>query len=169
MLIPLSIIVINHLLFLIVWFSLRRHVFGFLHYLVLKGVFDNIYVSFLPVGHTHEDIDQMFSRFAVYLKGNNVYDMDELFTALKTSFTPSPEFIHLTKMTTIKDFFSCASGNQEEIVGLFKSGIRFFKIFGTTRAPGNFVTVFHFYFNLKLLKRSISYNLPAFNVDLLSS
>ena len=59
-----------------------RHVFGFLHYLVLKGVFDNIYVSFLPVGHTHEDIDQMFSRFAMYLKGNNIFDVDELFAAL---------------------------------------------------------------------------------------
>lgn len=39
-----------------------RFMFGFLGYLVQLGVFKVIVVSFLPVGHTHEDIDQMFSR-----------------------------------------------------------------------------------------------------------
>jgi hypothetical protein len=57
---------------------------------------------------------------------------------LKTSFTPSPDFIHLKKVTSVKHFFSTASGNQEEIVGLFTSGVRFFKIFKPlqNRAPG---------------------------------
>jgi hypothetical protein len=39
-----------------------RFMIGFLAYLCLLGVFQTIVVSFLPVGHTHEDIDQMFSR-----------------------------------------------------------------------------------------------------------
>lgn len=33
---------------------------AYLGQLVRDGVFKEIYVSFLPVGHTHEDIDQMF-------------------------------------------------------------------------------------------------------------
>ena len=36
-----------------------------------KKVFKKIIVSFLPVGHTHEDIDQFFSRLAVYLRSHN--------------------------------------------------------------------------------------------------
>jgi hypothetical protein len=44
-------------------------VFAYLKSLVDCGVFENIYVSFLPVGHTHCDIDQMFSRIAVYMSG----------------------------------------------------------------------------------------------------
>jgi len=34
------------------------------------GIFDHIYLNFLPVGHTHCDIDQLFSRVATFLKGD---------------------------------------------------------------------------------------------------
>lgn len=36
---------------------------GFLGVLILIGVFKSITVGYLPVGHTHEDIDQFFSRW----------------------------------------------------------------------------------------------------------
>jgi hypothetical protein len=36
-----------------------RYLLGFLGYLVHIGVFEEVVVSFLPVGHTHEDIDQV--------------------------------------------------------------------------------------------------------------
>jgi hypothetical protein len=36
-----------------------RYVFGFLADLIRRGIFRTILVSFLPVGHTHEDIDQV--------------------------------------------------------------------------------------------------------------
>lgn len=39
-----------------------KFMIGWLAYLVQLGLFRVIVVSFLPVGHTHEDIDQMFSR-----------------------------------------------------------------------------------------------------------
>ena len=39
-----------------------KYLFAFLALLVHHGVFTKILVSLLPVGHTHEDIDQMFSR-----------------------------------------------------------------------------------------------------------
>ena len=33
-------------------------------------------MSFLMVGHTHEDIDQVFSRVSAHLKKNSVYTME---------------------------------------------------------------------------------------------
>ena len=42
----------------------NKYVFGYLGLLVHYGVFTTILVSFLPVGHTHEDIDQYFSCIA---------------------------------------------------------------------------------------------------------
>ena len=45
-----------------------QYLLGWLACLVQWGVFDEVVVSFLPVGHTHEDIDQIFSRLAMYLR-----------------------------------------------------------------------------------------------------
>ena len=38
--------------------------------LIMRGVFKEITLSCLPVGHTHEDIDQLFSRLTSDLKFN---------------------------------------------------------------------------------------------------
>ncbi|KAK3754649.1 hypothetical protein QZH41_010707, partial [Actinostola sp. cb2023] len=43
----------------------NQYVFAFLSYLVETKIFDKIEASFLPVGHTHIDVDQMFSRLSV--------------------------------------------------------------------------------------------------------
>lgn len=37
---------------------------GFLVALVERGLFDSIELGFLPVGHTHDEIDSWFSRIA---------------------------------------------------------------------------------------------------------
>jgi hypothetical protein len=39
-----------------------RYVFCFWSMLVAKGIFEEVFVSFLLVGHTHEDIDTTFAR-----------------------------------------------------------------------------------------------------------
>ena len=44
--------------------------FAYLKSLVDCGIFEHIYLNFLPVGHTHCDIDQLFSRVATFLKGD---------------------------------------------------------------------------------------------------
>ena len=56
----------------------NRYVFGFLHSLVDMGLFQEVEVNFLPVGHTHCDIDQLFSRVSVYLYGNNCFSFRDL-------------------------------------------------------------------------------------------
>lgn len=47
----------------------NRYVLAFLKSLVDCGLFEHIYLNFLPVGHTHCDIDQLFSRIAVWMRG----------------------------------------------------------------------------------------------------
>ena len=47
----------------------NRYVLAFLKSLVDCGVFEHIYLNFLPVGHTHCDIDELFSRIAVWIRG----------------------------------------------------------------------------------------------------
>jgi hypothetical protein len=59
---------------------------GWLGYLIERGVFQYIVVSFLPVGHTHEDIDQVFSRLSVYLACHDALNMEQLHTAIRQSY-----------------------------------------------------------------------------------
>ena len=63
-----------------------RFMIGFLGYLILKGVFRRIMLSFLPVGHTHEDIDQFFSRLATYLSCHDAANIDELHDAIRRCY-----------------------------------------------------------------------------------
>jgi hypothetical protein len=49
----------------------NRYVFSFFSLLVHKGVFREVYINFLLVGHTHEDIDTMFGRWSYKLRAND--------------------------------------------------------------------------------------------------
>ena len=38
-----------------------------------SGLFDEIYLNFLPVGHTHCDADQIYSRYSLYFSGMSYF------------------------------------------------------------------------------------------------
>ena len=59
---------------------------SYLSLLVEMRVFDKIKMSYLPVGHTHEDIDQAFSRIAVYLNRNDALTYSAFVEAIRRSF-----------------------------------------------------------------------------------
>ena len=63
-----------------------KYMLGYLGYLVHRGHFKRITVSFLPVGHTHEDIDQFFSRLATYLKCHSVMNTEQLHEAIRRCY-----------------------------------------------------------------------------------
>lgn len=65
-----------------------QYMMGFLAMLVEYDVFERVELSFLPVGHTHEDIDQIFSRLAVHLRKHDARNHFELLLALQAAFTP---------------------------------------------------------------------------------
>jgi hypothetical protein len=50
------------------------------------------------VGHTHEDIDQMFSRFSTRLNKHNAPTIKTLHSVCKASFSPTPTFDYLDEV-----------------------------------------------------------------------
>ena len=60
---------------------------SYLSLLIEAGLFDKIKMCFLPVGHTHEDIDQAFSRIAVHLNKHDALTYDEFVNAIHKSIS----------------------------------------------------------------------------------
>jgi hypothetical protein len=56
----------------------NRYLFMFLSLLTALGVFITIEVGFLPVGHTHEDIDGTYGRMSSNLKSKDIYSLPEM-------------------------------------------------------------------------------------------
>ena len=46
----------------------NRYVFCFWSLLVAKCIFDKVYVNFMLVGHTHDNIDALFGRWSIALR-----------------------------------------------------------------------------------------------------
>ncbi|XP_063439429.1 uncharacterized protein LOC134720824 isoform X3 [Mytilus trossulus] len=76
----------------------NRFVFGFLSLLVELGVFKKVKVSFLMVGHTHEDVDQVFSRFSSWLARQAVLTLPKLMRAFESCTTPNPVSVQTSKV-----------------------------------------------------------------------
>ena len=49
---------------------------------VAVSLFRKIKISFLPKGHTHEDIDQLFSKLAEFLRNRDILSFDNLASAI---------------------------------------------------------------------------------------
>ena len=75
-----------------------RQFLAFIAYLVESGVFQKIKVSYLIVGHTHEDVDQYFSCISRYIRKTlkQLLSVECLINALKSCFkTPGciPKYV----------------------------------------------------------------------------
>jgi len=66
----------------------NKYLLGFLGLLVEWQLFESVVLSILPVGHTHEDIDQLFSRVATYLRKHDARSRAEFLQAFEDSFNP---------------------------------------------------------------------------------
>ena len=86
--------------------------FCYLAWLLERGIFDHIYVSFLPVGHTHFDCDQLASRIAFALKYRNVTSFTALMELIKQCNAPEPEVEVIDAVIDIKNLFN-PSGKPE--------------------------------------------------------
>ena len=58
--------------------------------LVELRIFQKVKVGFLLVGHTHDHINQMFSRFSVTLRRKEVGSLPSLIECTKKSYMPKP-------------------------------------------------------------------------------
>lgn len=68
--------------------------FAFLGLLVELKVFQEVFVNFLPVGHTHSDIDQKYSVYSHRLGSVDAYTIPQLITAVKDLFTKKLKVSH---------------------------------------------------------------------------
>lgn len=68
----------------------NKYTLGYLEKLVSLGVFAKFYALFLPIGHTHTDKYQLFSRTATHLRKVDALTLEDLHTELAKSYTPAP-------------------------------------------------------------------------------
>ena len=106
----------------------RRYVMAFNHLLVETNVFQKVKVSFLPVGHTHDDVDQFFSKINAVLQRRDILTITDLHTAVTDSFLPVPVCTHLDDMGMFKPWF------EKFLVKTIK-GIMGPRVFLFTRTP----------------------------------
>ena len=68
-----------------------NYVMVYLSLLVEWRLFEEVILTFLPVGHTHEDVDQMFSRLNLALQKVNAVTIGEFLAICKRAFRPEPD------------------------------------------------------------------------------
>ena len=112
----------------------NRYFFGYLELLVALGVYLEVEVSFLPVGHTHTDIDQAFSVVSRILSRTNAGTMTELIAAIDSCYLGKASALRLDRIVNF-------SGLCEQTKCLVDTrslgGIMHLRYFRFTRAAGD--------------------------------
>lgn len=68
---------------------------SYLKCLVRWGLFEEVNVSFLPIGHTHEDIDQHFSCTSRRLRSNIAITLEDLHEQLRNAYSGHSVVTHI--------------------------------------------------------------------------
>jgi hypothetical protein len=68
--------------------------------------FTTVFMDMVQVGHTHEDIDQMFSRFSVALRHLHARSRPELAKVLLKAYCRLDRVIHLEHVANISEYFN---------------------------------------------------------------
>ena len=82
---------------------------GYACWLVQEGIFLKVKINYLLVGHTHENIDQFFSRLSVSLQSQRAFTLDQMMDVVKTCSTPMPVQHVVTEMTDVKTWLDAAN------------------------------------------------------------
>jgi hypothetical protein len=85
----------------------NQYVFSFFSLLVHKEVFCEVYINFLVVGHTYEDIDAMFGRWSYKLRAND-YPTLPMLMKLFMDTEKQPSIPHLSD--EVPDFKAFVGG-----------------------------------------------------------
>ena len=79
----------------------NKYVMGYLELLVATSVFDSVECGFLPVGHTHEDVDQAFSTTASRLRVTDAITLDDMHEVLSTTYGGH---VHVERLLRVANF-----------------------------------------------------------------
>ena len=69
--------------------------YAFAELLVKLRIFDKVKFSFLPVGHTHEDIDACFGAGSHMLHRSSAFCINDVFTLWKRGWPSTKTFLYL--------------------------------------------------------------------------
>ncbi|CAG2193678.1 unnamed protein product [Mytilus edulis] len=85
-----------------------------------------IKLTFLMVGHTHEDVDQLFSRISVKASKEKTTTIPSLLNLIKRSYTPQPITKHVESLYDFRDQMaypsSLAGIKSQHVFKLTKDG-----------------------------------------------
>ncbi|KAL3695807.1 hypothetical protein R1sor_009883 [Riccia sorocarpa] len=80
------------------------HVLAFCSELVIRGVFETVEVNFLMVGHTHEDVDALFSKVSAQTINKDVLTLPALMAEIWDSETMHPVPLLLEEVADYKSY-----------------------------------------------------------------
>ncbi|KAL3677883.1 hypothetical protein R1sor_020839 [Riccia sorocarpa] len=80
------------------------HVLAFCSELVIRGVFETVEVNFLMVGHTHEDVDALFSKVSAQTINKDVLTLPALMAEIWDSETMHPVPLLLEEVEDYKSY-----------------------------------------------------------------
>ena len=84
--------------------------FLYLEWLVRTKIFGSCVISFLLVGHTHNDADQDFVPLTFELRRRMIKNLDDYLDACRTAYKKPPQdVVHLT---AVHDFVAWLRGEQ---------------------------------------------------------
>lgn len=89
--------------------------FAYLAVLLLNKVFKKVKVNFLLVGHTHENIDQMFSRVSIALRTVDCLTLNQLMECARSSMQLVPNVTEVNSSFDWKEWLNGCSNNLEDI------------------------------------------------------
>lgn len=72
--------------------------FMYLECLLHWGALKSVKADFLPVGHTHEDIDQAFSKRSNRLRSEKAVILSDFHDILRKKFAGAAEVVYLKKI-----------------------------------------------------------------------
>ncbi|KAL3682268.1 hypothetical protein R1sor_000290 [Riccia sorocarpa] len=99
------------------------HVLAFCSELVKRGIFETVEVNFLMVGHTHEDIDALFSKVSARTINKDVLTLPSLMAKIWESEAMHPVPLLLEE---VPDYKSYVGGFLDKLEGHSKPiGFRF--------------------------------------------
>lgn len=88
----------------------NRYFMAYFEMFVGRGVLMEVQISFLPVGHTHTDIDQSFSCVVNRLRVVSTVTMSDLITELRHCYTPRD---NATELLEVGNFSGWCEGSSK--------------------------------------------------------
>ena len=110
-------------------------ILAFCNFLVDQGVFEQVDVGFLPVGHTHEDIDQGFSVLSRHLKGVDCLSFSSFVKEDHAAFKMPLDKPHVEVVNVKRDYkswFYQPGVLYKDRVGIL--GLRYYRVLRYSRS-----------------------------------